>query len=454
MTSQLALTYQPRPYQKNIIKALNSGIKRAVWCVHRRAGKDLTIFNWVVFYLLSNPGHTCYYVLPTYSQGKKIIWEGSTIDGKRILSYIPEELIEQKSSQDLKIRFTNGSLFQIIGSDNIDSVMGVNAHILVFSEFALQSHKVWELMGPIIKVSGGYAIFISTPRGKNHFYDLVNMARDNKEKWFLEILSIKDTGVLTEKDMEEERKTSSEEMIQQEYYCSFNRGVEGSYYARLIEKARQENRICNVPWETRSNVNTAWDLGIGDSTSITFWQDIGGEVRIIDYYEMQGEPVVHYAKILQNKPYVYGTHYFPHDAGNRGLETARTIQDAYYEVGIKSIVLERERDIGPGIEAVRSMLSIAYIDAEKCRHLIKCLENYRKNYNEKTNSYSEQPVHDWCSHCADSVRYMAMAKLQYGKGPGTMTKDSLTQLKAQAGYGPKRAPMNGPNTGINRPFGR
>src|ERR1700688_559795 len=107
MTLQLALTYQPRPYQIPVIKALNSGMKRVVWCVHRRAGKDLTIFNWVIFYLLTHPGHTCYYVLPTYSQGKKIIWEGSTIDGKRILSYIPDEVIEQKSSQDLKIRFTN-----------------------------------------------------------------------------------------------------------------------------------------------------------------------------------------------------------------------------------------------------------------------------------------------------------------------------------------------------------
>ena len=331
--------------------------------------------------------------------------------------------------------------------------MGVNAHVLVFSEFALQSHKVWELMGPIVKVSQGYAIFISTPRGKNHFYDLVNIAREEKQKWFLEILSIKDTGVLTEKDIEEERRSGvSEEMIQQEYYCSFNRGVEGSYYARLIEQARQENRICNVPWETRSNVNTAWDLGISDSTSITFWQDVGGECRIIDYYEMQGENIAHYAKVLQSKPYVYGTHYFPHDAGNRGLETGRTIQDAYYEIGVKSTVLEREIKIGPGIEAVRALLSIAYIDSEKCRHLIKCMENYRKNYNEKTNSYSDTPIHDWCSHCADSVRYMAMARLQYGRGPGSMTPQKLNEIKARTGYGPKPQKMHGPQ--INMPFGR
>jgi hypothetical protein len=232
----------------------------------------------------------------------------------------------------------------------------------------------------------------------------------------------------------------SEELIQQEYYCSFNRGVEGSYYGRLIEKARSENRICNVPYESRSPVHTAWDIGYGDSTSITFWQEIGGEVRIIDFYETQGEGIAHYAKMLQNKPYVYGTHYLPHDAGSGSIQTGRTLQDVALEQGIRSTVLERETDISIGIEAVRGLLSIAYIDEHKCKHLIKCLENYHKKFNDKTQAYSETPLHDWCSHAADSVRYMANARIQYGRGPGSMTPQKLAQLKSNAGYGPKPIP--------------
>jgi len=225
------------------------------------------------------------------------------------------------------------------------------------------------------------------------------------------------------------------------FFGSFNRGVEGSYYGRIIERAREEGRICNVPYDTRSPVHTAFDLGFGDSTSITFWQEVGGELRIIDFYENQGEGIAHYAKILQNKPYVYGTHYMPHDAGSGSIQTGRTLQDVAWEQGIKTTILERETDIQIGIEAVRSLLSVAYIDENKCRHLIKCLENYHKRYNEKTQSYSETPLHDWTSHAADSIRYMANARIQFGRGPGSLTPDKLNQIKANAGFGPKPVPL-------------
>ena len=446
-TCQVELKFQPRPYQCKIIHALNSGIKRAVWTIHRRGGKDLTIFNWTVMQLLLNPGWTAFHILPTYSQAKKVIWDSSTNDGLRILDYIPPEVIASKNSQQMQIRFKNGSLYQLIGSDNIDSLVGSNPKILIFSEYAIQNPAAWQYLSPIVDMNGGYAIFISTPRGKNHFYDMVNNAKNNP-RWFCEILSYKDTGVLTDEQVLEIQQDNqfSDEHIQQEYHCSFSRGVEGSYYGRLIEKAHEQGRICNVPYDTRSPVHTAFDIGFGDSTSIVFWQEIGGELRIIDFYENQGEGIAHYAKILQNKTYVYGTHYMPHDAGSGSIQTGRTLQDVAYDVGLKTTVLERELDISIGIDAVRSMLSIAYIDQTKCLHLIKCLENYHKKFNEKTQAYSETPLHDWTSHAADSVRYMANARIQYGRGPGSMTKEKLDQIKRGAGvYKPPSTPPPNPN---------
>ena len=345
-------------------------------------------------------------------------------------------------------------MFQLIGSDNIDSLVGSNPKIIIFSEYAIQSPTAWAYLSPILEVNGGYAIFLSTPRGKNHFYELVKAARTNK-KWFCEVLSVKDTNVLTDEQVKQIQVDNgfSDEHMQQEYYCSFDRGVEGSYYGKLVSKAYEEKRICTVPYETRSPVHTAWDIGFGDSTSIVFWQEIGGELRIIDFYENHGEGITHYAKILQSKPYVYGSHYMPHDAGSGSIQTGRTLQDVAYEVGIKSIVLEREQDIQIGIEAVRSMLSISFIDQTKCSHLIKCLENYHKKYNEKTESYSENPLHDWSSHAADSIRYMANARIQYGRGPGSMSPEKLNQLKSNAGFGPKSVPIHqlGQHT---RSFGR
>lgn len=439
----MELKFQPRPYQISIIKALNSGTKRAVWVVHRRGGKDVTAFNWCILQLLLNPGWTAFHILPTYSQAKKVIWDSSTNDGQRILDYIPKECIESKNGHEMKIRLTNGSLYQLIGSDNIDSLVGSNPKIIIFSEYAIQSPAAWDYLRPILDVNKGYALFISTPRGKNHFYDLMTMAKKSKD-WFCEVLPINETDVLTEEEIQKMRDEGvSEEHIQQEFYCSFNRGVEGSYYGRLIEKARTEGRICNVSYETRSPVHTAWDIGYGDSTSITFWQEIGGELRIIDFYEAQGEGIAHYAKLIQSKPYVYGTHYMPHDAGSGSIQTGRTLQDVAYEQGIKATILEREADVSVGIESTRSMLSTVFIDEKKCSHLIKCLENYHKKYNEKQNCYSESPLHDWTSHAADSIRYMANARIQFGRGPGSMSKESLDRLKAQTPYGQKPKPPLG-----------
>lgn len=420
-----------------------------MWVVHRRGGKDVTAFNWCILQLLLNPGWTAFHILPTYSQAKKVIWDSSTNDGKRILDYIPKECIESKNSQQMAIRLTNGSLYQLIGSDNIDSLVGTNPKIIIFSEYAIQSPAAWEYLRPILDVNKGFAVFISTPRGKNHFYDLVCMARRNPD-WFCEVLSIRKTGVLDEDYIQKIRDEGvSDELIEQEYYCSFNRGVEGSYYGKLIEKAREEGRICNVPYDPRTPVHTAWDIGYGDCTSATFWQEVGGEVRIIDFYESQGEGIAHYAKMLQTKPYVYGTHYMPHDAGSGSIQTGRTLQDIAYDVGLKTTVLEREQDRQVGIEAVRSMLNIVFIDEKKCRHLIKCLENYHKKYNEKTQSYSESPARDWTTHAADSARYMANARIEYGRGPGSMTKEKLNEIRNRAGYGkpqirlPRQPPLMG-----------
>jgi phage terminase large subunit len=445
----LPYRFSPRAYQLEFLKAMDSGIKRALLVWHRRSGKDLTTFNWVIKKLMSHPS-ICYYIFPTYSQAKKAIWDSKDSDGRPFLDYLPKEIIESKHQQEMKIKLINGSMFQMVGSDNVDSIMGTNPKIVVFSEYAMQSPQAWDYIRPILGANGGTAIFISTPRGKNHFYDLYTNIK-NSESWYVSRCSVEDTGIFTKEDIEREHlEGMSEELIQQEYYVSFDKGIEGSYYGRVLDKCRNEGRICSVSYETRSPVHTAWDLGVSDSTSIVMWQEVGGELRIIDFYENQGESLSHYVKLLQSKPYVYGTHYFPHDGGSRSLQTGRTMQDIAWELGLKTTILERETDIHIGIEAVRSMLSIAFIDQVKCSHLIKCLENYHKKFNDKTQSYSDSPMHDFASHAADATRMMANARIQFGRGPGSMNKERLQELKNASGYGPKSVPIH--KMPHNQPF--
>jgi phage terminase large subunit len=366
--------------------------------------------------------------MPSYSQGKKVIWDAITNDGMRILDYFPNEFIAQKNAQEMKIRFGNQSLFQIIGSENIDSLMGTNPKIVVFSEYALQSPQAWNYLSPILKVNKGVAIFISTPRGKNHFYDLYNYAKTDPQ-WYCERLDINDTKILSAADVEQEIKDGmSEELAMQEYYVSFDRGVEGSYYGKLIDKARIEKRIGNVHYEPRSVVNTSFDIGYGDASSIVFWQDVGAEVRIIDCYEASGESIVHFIKHLQSKPYVYGSHYFPHDGGSGNIQTGQSLQDVARDLGLKATVLPRD-NLEVGIEMTRSLLATAYIDETKCARLIKCLEHYHKRYNDKMGCYSDRPTHDWSSHFADSTRYCAMARAIYGKSTGGLTPNQIKEMR-------------------------
>lgn len=429
MQIDLPYNFKPRKYQLPILKALDSGIKRAVWVAHRRSGKDVTILNWCIKRLMQEVC-TCFYITPSYAQGKKIIWDAINIDGFRLLDHFPPQIVENKNQQEMKVKLINGSIFQIVGSENIDSLVGTNPKIIVFSEYAVQDKQAWDYLRPIVKINGGYAIFISTPRGKNHFYELTQIAQDNANDWFYEVLPIDRTGVLTEKDIDEERRSGmSEEMVLQEYYCDFSRGVEGSYYGKLIDKAKLDKRIGVVPYETRSPVHTAWDIGYGDSTSIVFWQAVGAEIRIIDFYENQGESLAHYVRVLQGKPYTYGTHYFPHDAAAGSIQTGKTLVQVAIEQGIKPTVLKRD-DISVGIEAARNLLSICFIDGEKCKYLIKCLENYHKKFNEKMNCYSETPVHDWSSHASDAFRYTAMARQQFGGGGGNgLTADKIKDMR-------------------------
>lgn len=404
--------YSPRPYQKAVIKALKDGFKKVLWIVHRRAGKDITALNYTIWKACQEVG-VYYYIFPTYSQAKKVIWDAMRNDGFRIIDHFPKELVESKNSQEMKVKLINGSLFQLVGSDNFDSLMGTNPKGVVFSEYALQDPRAYEFIKPILTANGGWALFISTPRGKNHLWNLYNTAKANQNDWWYEILTIKDTGVISEEDIEKDRLDGmSEEIIQQEYYCDFNKGIEGSYYGRILSKLRLNEQITRVPSDSYLQVHTAWDIGFGDSTSIWFYQLSGNEIHLIDYYENHGEGVSHYASILDQKRkdngWIYGSHFAPHDIGAGSFEIGMSKARYAEELGLKFVILKREQ-IDSGIERVRKLLPKCWFDEKRCEYGIRCIENYRKRYNEELKVYSENPLHDQWSHGADAFRYLCQA---------------------------------------------
>jgi len=412
------ISFTPRSYQLPFFQALDLGYKRLVLVWHRRAGKDISILNATCQAML-NDGRlpyggvgVYYYFFPTFAQGKKIIWDGITKDGIPFLDYIPKALRLQTWNDEMKIRMVNGSIFQIIGTDNFDAVMGTNPIWCVFSEFALQNPKAWEYVRPILKENNGVAIFPYTPRGRNHGYTLYyKVALKNPDSRFAQLLTIENTGVLTSEDVQQEIKEGmSEDLARQEYYCDFNLGIEGSYYAKYIQAAKDEGRVKKVLLDTAKPVHTAWDIGVTDFTSIIFFQVFPGEYHIIDFYENSGEGVQHYAKVLQDKGYVYGNHYAPHDikAKQWVSEGEPTIQVARrYGINFQLVPKLSRED---GIEAARNLLSKCYFDEEKTKILLIHLENYSKIFNKTLNCYSSTPKKDGHDHAADAFRYLAVAE--------------------------------------------
>jgi phage terminase large subunit len=348
--------------------------------------------------------------MPTYSQAKKVIWDGTTNDGNRIIEYIPEEFIAQKNQQEMKIRLKNGSLFQLVGSDNIDSLMGTNPHIVVFSEYSLQTPDAWDFIRPILKLNGGTAIFIYTPRGRNHAYDLYQMASVQHD-WWAQTLKYTDTNLLTKEDVEKEvAEGMSEELAEQEYACSFDRGVDGAFYAKIITKMRNEDRIIPINYDPYKLVHSAWDLGWNDTTAIIFFQIDGDQIKVIDCEEHSNKTLNWYKNLLSDKGYKYGTHLFPHDVEHvDGLSTGLTRKEILEDMQIPVTVVPRSF-IVDGIEAVKVLLSSrVIINSNKCTHLVKSLENYHREYDDKRKVYKDKPYHDQFSHmCFDGETLIKM----------------------------------------------
>ena len=413
MEIQVPDNWRPRDYQLDLWKYLENGGKRAVAVWHRRAGKDLLSVNWCVTAALKRKG-LYWHLLPTYNQGRKIVWDGMTRDGRSFLEHFPKELWANVNNTDMRLELKNGSIYQVVGTDNVDRLVGSNPVGVVFSEYSLQDPRAWDLVRPILAENGGWAMFIYTARGRNHGYDLFNMANRN-ERWFCQRLSIDDTSVLTQEAIEEEREAGMpEELIQQEFYCSFDAPLVGSYYGSLRAKALAEERIKNVPYEPRLEVHTSWDLGMGDSTAIIWFQQFGNEYRIIDYYENQGEGIPHYVKIVREKDYIYGRHIAPHDIKVREMGTGKSRFEVARDLGLRFDICPNIQ-IDDGIEAARSIIPRCYFDEKKCTILVEALRQYRKDYDEKNKVYKNRPLHDWSSHGADAFRYLALGTRDINK---------------------------------------
>lgn len=388
---------------------------------------------------MSEPG-VYLHCFPNFNQGKRAIWKSVHNDDKgNSLSYLdhfPKGAVKHQNSSEMMITLKNGSIYCVMGIDgkNAARARGMNPKDVILSEYAFMDPESWRTIEPRVLQNKGTAIFLSTPNGQNHFYELYNIAKNDKKNYYSSFLTIEDTKTITPEEIEQLRiEGVPEDFIQQEYYCSFKRGAEGAYYGKQIQRCRDEERILDMRFERDLPVHTSWDIGIGDSTSIWFFQTLrNGCINFIHYYENHNEGLEHYTKYLNEykakNDIEWGMHFVPHDMGQREftsgvdrLETARTF--GYH------MTIVPKKSVEEGIQAVRSILPNCQFHATNCAYGIKCLDFYRKKYNDTLKTYYAEPCHDKWSHGADAFRYGAIGIKAIGTDMNSSMEGDMRALQ-------------------------
>lgn len=421
-TIQLPHKWRPRAYQRAAWDYLERGGRHAELIWHRRSGKDEISLHRTACAAFERKA-TYWHMLPEASQARKAIWEAINphTGVRRIDEAFPLEIRASTNATEMLIRFKNGSTWQVVGSDNFNSLVGSPPAGVVFSEWALANPASRAYLRPILLENGGWQIYITTPRGKNHAHRTYTAAKKEPGA-FAQVLAATETKTLSAEQLESERLAyiedfgldQGEALFEQEYMCSFDAAVMGAYYAKYLANAEREGRIGNVPYQDEFPVYTAWDIGYSDDTAIWFYQVIRGEVRVIDYYAANGHGVDHYAEVLDKKAYHYARMgskpvlYLPHDARAKTFAAqGKSAQEQFFALGYTSHIVP-QLSLQDGIQAVRAMLPRCVFDAERCGDAVESLKLYRREWDEDRRVFRDTPLHDWTSHPADAFRMLAV----------------------------------------------
>lgn len=414
MVIKIKIPYHPRKWAT----ALHASTKRwIVLVLHRRAGKTTAVLNHLQRDAIRIKKSQYAFIAPTYKQAKRIAWEIL----KEISVPIPGT---EANESELTMKYPNGSKIFLAGSENVDALRGIPLWGGGQDESAQQPSNLFtEVISKCLADNLGYWIWSGTPQGKNQFHRTYQVGLQNPDQYTVVFRTIDDSlrdeaGMTIDnlrKALDDDRRLvelgeMTQEEFDQEWYCSFEAAIRGAYYAKQIGEARKGGRIKRVPYDPVVPVHTVWDLGVGKNLAIGFYQKIFREMHMIDFWqgdEKDGIPQA--AKVLKEKPYVYGRHFAPHDirateqgSGKTKLETAKAL----------GISFDIVKDIGVdnGINAGRLMFARLWIDEVNCSYWLDAISQYHQEWDEKRGMFVEKPYHDWTSHPADVHRYASVAE--------------------------------------------
>ena len=395
---EVVIPYKPRRLQKFLHNQIPKH-RFNVIVAHRRSGKTVLCINHLIRAALINtqPNPRYAFIAPTFKQGKSTAWDYIK-NYSRNIPYI------KFNESELRCDFPNGSRITILGAENDQALRGIFLDGCVFDETQNISPVLFpEIIRPSLADRKGWCIFIGTPKGQNYFYKLHKQALE-EEDWWTGTYKASQTKVLDDKELSAAQRVMSKDLYEQEFECSFQAAITGSYYGKIIEELEKANRITEVPYDENLKTETWWDLGLKDSTAIWFVQRLQSQLRIIDYYENSGEGLDFYADVLDSKPYKYDRHIAPHDIKVRELGAyGKSRLETALELGI-SFDVAPKLSIEDGIEMVRKTLPQCYFDQNKTYQGIEALKAYQKKWDERNQCFKNRPTHNFASHPSDAFR--------------------------------------------------
>ncbi len=402
--TDIVIPYTPRPLQQELHDALLNYRWGVVVC-HRRFGKTVFAINHLLMRALTtgNAGRFAYFA-PFLKQAKSIAWDYL----KHFSRPIPGININET---ELRVDYPNGSRIRLFGADNPDANRGVYLDGVVLDEYAqMQPSLFTEILRPALSDRKGWCVWTGTPKGKGLFFDLYQKATADPD-WIAALFRASETGILDPGELASAKAMMSDDEFAQEYECSWQAALKGAYFSTELAAARAAGRVGKVPHYPNVNVDTWWDLGMDDATAIWFTQDCGREIHLIDYYEASGEGLAHYRDVLDKlkaeRGYRYGTHNGPHDLAVRELGSGTSRVDTAAGMGLKFEVVPRVAHKADAIQAARNLLTHVWIDETRCARGLVCLDSYRKEWDDKLQTFRDKPLHDFASHAADALMTLA-----------------------------------------------
>ena len=402
------IKYVPR---QQFLPLHNRKQRWAVINTHRRAGKTVALVNDLIFGGLECRLHKpqLAYVGPTYSQAKRVAWT-------YLKDYAEPYLAKPPQEAELKVTLKNEATIYVLGSDNADSLRGMYLDGCVPDEYALFKPSVFsQVIRPALSDRHGWAIFASTPRGKNLFFDVVQQAKKDPKDWYYLNLPADTSGIISPRELEELQKDMDPEEFAQEYLCSFDSALKGAIYASEVNMMFMEKRVVEGDlYDPSLPTHCAFDLGFTDAT-VCIWFQIGkeGTVRVIACEATTGTDIFHHIDRINQFSGEVGEVFLPHDARAKNLQTGKSIIEQFLAEGLmpRIIPMHKVRD---GIIAVRKLFPLVTIDSETTGDLVEALKAYHREWDDNKLMFSDTPRHDWASDYADCFRYVALACAMLG----------------------------------------